>query len=65
MLRKLEFLPRGHLIQKFSDVTGMSYEAAGRLADREGIEVITDYLEAYLSMPPRQFRTRNIFARKY
>jgi hypothetical protein len=43
----------------------MSYEAAGRLADREGIEVITDYLEAYLSMSPRQFRTRNIFARKY
>jgi len=65
MLRKLEFLPREHLIQKFSDVTGMSYEAAGRLADREGIEVITDYLEAYLSMSSRQFRNRNIFARKY
>jgi hypothetical protein len=65
MLRKLEFLPREHLIQKFSDVTGMSYEAAGRLADREGIEVITDYIEAYLSMPPRRFHNRRPYVHKF
>jgi hypothetical protein len=65
MLKRLEFLPKEHLIQKFSDLTGMSYDAAERLADREGIEVVADYIEAYLSMPPRQVHNRNVFARKY
>ena len=65
MLRRLEFLPREHLLQKFSDLTGMSYDAAERLAEREGIEVVADYIEAYLSMPSRQVHNRNTFARKY
>lgn len=65
MLRRLEFLPREHLLQKFSDLTGMSYDAAERLAEREGIEIVADYIEAYLSMPSRQVRNRNTFARKF
>ena len=65
MLRRLEFLPREHLLQKFSDLTGMSYDAAERLAEREGIEIVADYIEAYLSMPSRQVHNRNTFARKF
>ena len=65
MLRRLEFLPREHLLQKFSDLTGMSYDAAERLAEREGIEIVADYIEAYLSMPSRQVHNRNTFARRF
>ncbi|MEI7690357.1 MAG: PASTA domain-containing protein [bacterium] len=65
MLRKLRYVPKEHLIQKFSDLTGMSYDAAERLAEREGIEVVSDYVEAYLSMPTRQFHNQRSYARKY
>ncbi|MDD5693486.1 MAG: hypothetical protein WC437_03345 [Patescibacteria group bacterium] len=65
MLRALEYIPKEHLLQKFSQLTGMSYEAAERLADKDGIEVIADYIEAYLTMPTRQVHNRNTFARKY
>lgn len=65
MLRRLEYLPREHLIAKFSQLTGMSVEATVRLANEKGIEVISDYIEDYLSMPPRQYQNRNIYANKY
>lgn len=64
MLQRLEYLPREHLIAKFTQLTGMSNEAAERLAREKGMDVIVDYIEVYLSMPPRQYQNRNIFANK-
>ena len=65
MLRKLQYVPREHLIQKFSDLTGMSHDAAERLVEREGIEVVSDYVEAYLSVPQHRFQKRNVYAQRY
>jgi hypothetical protein len=50
-MQRLKFLPRERLIQRFSELTGMSYFAADRLAKREGIEVIADYIEIHLLIP--------------
>ncbi len=65
MLRKLRYVPKEHLIQKFSDLTGMSYDAAERLAEREGLDVISDYVESYLSMPAQQFQGYHSYVKKY
>ncbi len=65
MLRKLKYIPKEHLVTKFSQLTGMSYEAAERLANREGIEILADYIEAYLLIPPRQFHNKKTFANRY
>jgi len=65
MLRKLRYVPKEHLVQKFSELTGMSYDAAERLAEREGLDVVSDYIEAYLSMPKRQFQNKRSYARRY
>ncbi|MDD5693481.1 MAG: hypothetical protein PHU86_03345 [Patescibacteria group bacterium] len=49
MLRKLQFLPKEHLIKKYSDLTGKSQKEIERLVEDEGIEMVSDYLEIHLS----------------
>ena len=58
MLQKLQNVSDEHLIQRFSSLTGMSRGAAGRLAERKGIEAISDYVEACLSISQQPFHNR-------
>lgn len=48
MLKKVEFLPKEHLIRKYSQITGMPMSQVREIADREGIETIADMVEEYL-----------------
>lgn len=48
MLKKVEFLPKEHLIRKYSQITGMPTTKVKEIVDREGIETIADMVEEYL-----------------
>lgn len=50
MLKKVEFLPKDHLIKKYVEITGEDYKKAEALAEREGIEAIADVVEEHLLM---------------
>lgn len=50
MLKKVEFLPKEHLIKKYVEITGEDYSKAEALAEREGIEAIADIVEEHLLM---------------
>jgi hypothetical protein len=61
-MHKLKYLPKERLIQRFSELTGISYLAAERLAKREGIDLIADYLEVHLLVPRPKEVSQNRYA---
>ena len=58
MLKKMEFLPKEHLLKKYVEITGEDYSRAEALCEREGIEAIADVVEEHLLM--KAVRERNI-----
>ena len=50
MLRRMEFLPKEHLIKKYVEITGEDYAKAEALIERAGIETIADVVEEHLLM---------------
>lgn len=54
MLKKVEFLPKEHLVKKFSEITGQDQLKIEEIIDQEGIEPIADLVEEYLIQ--QQFR---------
>jgi hypothetical protein len=58
MLKKVEFLPKEHLIKKYVEITGEDYAKAEAIMEREGIEAIADVVEEHLLM--KALREREI-----
>jgi len=58
MLKKVEFLPKEHLIKKYVEITGEDYAKAEAIMEREGIEAIADVVEEHLLM--KALRERDI-----
>jgi hypothetical protein len=54
MLKKIEFLPREHLVRKYLEITGQSQTDVDQIVDQEGIETVADMVEEYLIQ--QQFR---------
>lgn len=48
MLKRLDLLPREHLMNKYSQISGKEMSKIEEIVDREGIETIADLLEEYL-----------------
>ena len=54
MLKKIQYLPKEHLVRKYLEITGQSQKEVEEIVGREGIESIADMVEEYLIQ--QQFR---------
>lgn len=50
MLKRMELLPKEHLMKKYSQIMGMTMFEVSEVVDREGIETIADVVEEHLLM---------------
>lgn len=48
MLKKLEFLPKEHLIRKYSQISGKELPKVEKIVEQEGIETVADLIEEHL-----------------
>jgi len=48
MLKRLDLLPKEHLMNKYSQISGKDMSKVEEIVDREGIETIADLLEEHL-----------------